>query len=432
VLHRYAPEWQARARLASAEAALAVNAVEVADSQLNHLPHDLPRELALEAQLERAKLYATEGRYHDAHELFAALEHCGDERIASEAVFDGTQAGLADGAITRDQAIAALESLRFRWRGDQLELRTLRKLGALYFEKKNWHEGLAILRIASLNFPNEELARTAQDDMRATFVNLFLKGKADAIAPIQALSLFYDFIELTPIGPEGDEMIRRMTDRLVAVDLLDPAEKLLNYQVTKRLDGIARAQVATRLAMIDLMDHKPKDALASLKSTEIAGLPDDINHGRVLLEARALAALKQWDQALDMIAVDEAPDTRKLRTDIYWESGNWAVAAQMSELLLGDRWNDTVPLTPEERQNLMRAAIAYSLADDETSLDRLRTRFAPKMKSSPDASAFAVVTQNIDLQGVAFRDMAGKIASIDTLEGFMLDFKKRLDTAKVN
>ena len=432
VLHRYAPEWQARARLASAEAALAVNAVEVADSQLNHLPHDLPRELALEAQLERAKLYATEGRYHDAHELFAALEHCGDERIASEAVFDGTQAGLADGAITRDQAIAALESLRFRWRGDQLELRTLRKLGALYFEKKNWHEGLAILRIASLNFPNEELARTAQDDMRATFVNLFLKGKADAIAPIQALSLFYDFIELTPIGPEGDEMIRRMTDRLVAVDLLDPAEKLLNYQVTKRLDGIARAQVATRLAMIDLMDHKPKDALASLKSTEIAGLPDDINHGRVLLEARALAALKQWDQALDMIAVDEAPDTRKLRADIYWESGNWAVAAQMSELLLGDRWNDTVPLTPEERQNLMRAAIAYSLADDETSLDRLRTRFAPKMKSSPDASAFAVVTQNIDLQGVAFRDMAGKIASIDTLEGFMLDFKKRLDTAKVN
>jgi hypothetical protein len=180
------------------------------------------------------------------------------------------------------------------------------------------------------------------------------------------------------------------------------------------------------------MDHKPKDALAALKSTEIAGLPDDVNHGRVLLEARSLAALKQWDQALDMIAVDEAPDTRKLRADIYWESGNWAVAGQMSELLLGDRWNDTVPLTPEERQNLMRAAIAYSLADDEASLDRLRTRFGPKMKSSPDASAFGVVTQNIDLQGVAFRDMAGKIASVDTLEGFMQDFKKRFDTAKLN
>ena len=91
-----------------------------------------------------------------------------------------------------------------------------------------------------------------------------------------------------------------------------------------------------------------------------------------------------------------------------------------------------MPLTPDERQNVMRAAIAYSLADDEASLDRLRTHFGPKMKTSADASAFAVVTQNIDLQGVAFRDMAGKIASVDTLEGFMQDFKKRFETAKVN
>jgi hypothetical protein len=432
VLHRYPPEWQARARLAEAEAAIAGNAVEVADSQLNHLPHDLPRALALQAEIDRARLLAAEGRYHDAEDLFATLENCGDEKIATEAVFDNTQAGLADGAITRSDAITTLENLRFRWRGDTLELRTLRKLGALYFDRKDWRQGLNVLRIASLNFPNEELARQAQDDMRATFVTLFLKGKADQIAPIQALSLFYDFIELTPIGPEGDEMIRRMTDRLVAVDLLGPAETLLNYQVTKRLDGMARAQVATRLAMLYLMDHKAKEALAALKSTDIAGLPDDINHARILLEARSLAALKQWDQALDLIAVDEAPDTRKLRADIYWESGNWAVAGQMAENLLGDRWNDAVPLNADERQNLMRAAIAYSLAGDETSLDRLRTRFEPKMRATADASAFAVVTQNIDLQGTAFRDMAGRIASIDTLEGFMQDFRKRFETAKVN
>ena len=46
---------------------------------------------------------------------------------------------------------------------------------------------------------------------------------------------------------------------------------------------------------------------------------------------RALAALKQWDQALDLIAVDDAPDTRRLRADIYWESGNWAIAGQKAE-----------------------------------------------------------------------------------------------------
>jgi hypothetical protein len=32
--------------------------------------------------------------------------------------------------------------------------------------------------------------------------------------------------------------------------------------------------------MIELLDHKPKDALEALRSTRIAGLPDDINHQR--------------------------------------------------------------------------------------------------------------------------------------------------------
>ena len=65
----------------------------------------------------------------------------------------------------------------------------------------------------------------------------------------------------------------------------------------------------------------------------------------------------------------------------------------------------------------------------EAGLDRLRTHFAAKMKAGPDASAFTVVTQRIDTQGVAFRDVAGKIASIDTLESFMKDFKERYGSA---
>jgi hypothetical protein len=73
----------------------------------------------------------------------------------------------------------------------------------------------------------------------------------------------------------------------------------------------------------------------------------------------------------------------------------------------------------------MRAAIAYSLANDETSLDRLRDHFGSKMKASPDASAFAVVAERIDGHGVAFRDTAARIAAIDTLSAFMKDFRQR-------
>lgn len=430
VLHRYPAEWQARARIAEANAALAAGGIETADQDLARLPQNLPKPVMLDAQLVRSQLYAQEGRTHDAMDLFEAIANSGDEHAAAEAIYDRVEAGLAAGALSQDAAISQLEMLRYRWRGDVLELKTLRKLGALYIGKQRWHDGLQILRTASQNFPNEDVARQAQDDMRDIFETLFLKGKADAMPPIAALSLFYDFIDLTPIGPNGDEMIRRMADRLVSVDLLGPAAQLLNYQATKRLDGIARAQVATRLAMIELLDHKPKDALEALRTTRIAGLPDDINHQRTLLEARALAALKQWDQALDMIAVDEQPDTRQLRADVYWESGNWAVAGQKAEELVGNRWSDTSALTSDERREIMRAAIAYSLANDQSDLERLRGHFGAKMKASPDASAFAVVTQDIDSQGTAFRDQAAQIASVDTLETFMQDFRKRYEGAK--
>jgi hypothetical protein len=71
----------------------------------------------------------------------------------------------------------------------------------------------------------------------------------------------------------------------------------------------------------------------------------------------------------------------------------------------------------------MRAAVAYSLANDETSLDRLRDHFTAKMKATPDASAFQVVSDHIDAHGAAFRDAAAQIASVDTLKGFMKDIR---------
>jgi hypothetical protein len=431
VLGRYAPEWQARARIADARAALAANAIEAADTDLAKLPDRLPKALVMQAQIVRARLLAAQGRYGDARSIFASIENSGDERAGADAVYAHVEAGLATGAMSRDAAIDALEQLRFRWRGDILELETLRKLGALYFAKQRWHQGLATLRIASQNFPNDDLARAAQDQMRATFDTLFLKGGADRMPPVQALGLFYDFIDLTPIGPNGDEMIRRMADRLVAVDLLEPAAALLDYQVNKRLDGIARAQVATRLAMIDLLDHKPKEALAALRESQVSGLPPDTLHQRMVLQARALAALKQWDQALDMIATDDSEDSRTLRADIYWESGNWDLAGQKAEAMAAPAAADPKPLSDDTRARILRAAIAYSLANDEAGLERLRKTFAVRMGASPDASAFAVVTQKLDTEGTAFREMAGQIASIDTLETFMRDFRKRYDAGRM-
>jgi hypothetical protein len=431
VLHLYPKEWQARVRLASAEAALGRGHLEIADAALARLPDNLPQPLMLDAQLQRARLYAAEGR-KDAAPLFAAVENSGNEREAARAVFYRINAALADGSMQTPAAINELEKLRFRWRGDTLEMKTLRKLSALYFSKRHWREGLRTLKIAANSFPNDDMARQAQDDMRAAFVNLFLRGQADKIPPVEALSLFYDNIELTPIGPDGDEMIRRMADRLVAVDLLGPAADLLKYQIDKRLDGVARAQVAATLAGIYLLDKKPELALDEIRNTQVSGLPDEVGHQRMLLEARALAGLKRWTDALDMVSVDQQADTARLRADIYWESGNWAIAGQEAEQAVGQHWNDNTALTENDRQQVMRAAVAYSLANDETSLDRLRDHFSAKMKATPDANAFQVVSDRIDAHGAAFRDAAAQIASVDTLKSFMKDIRAQSAAVRMN
>jgi len=427
VMKQYAPDWQARGRIALAQAALAQNHLEIADAAMARVPQGIDPSVQVEANVVRARLLAAEDFGHRAGALFNSIEKSGNQRAAAESIYYRTEAALKVGAMSQDDAIKVLESLRFRWRGDALEMKTLRVLASAYFGKQRWRDGLRTLRTAVAAFRGDERSRKVQDDMRTAFGDLFIKGKADKLKPIEALGIFYDFIDLTPIGPDGDEMIRRMSERLAAVDLLGPAEDLLNYQITKRLDGVARAQVATRLAMLQLMDAKPQAALQTIRDTQVAGLPDDVNHQRLLLEARAFAALKQWNDALDLIAVDSAPDTVKLRADIYWESGNWAIAGQKAEEALGMRYGDATPLTAGERETVMRAAVAYSLANDEASLERLRGHFGAKMQASPDGSAFTVVAQNIDAHGTAFRDRAAQIASIDTLQAFMKDFKKRYD-----
>ena len=431
VISRYPVEWQVRVLTNHAEAALALGRVDLADAAMSRLPKAVPPAQSFEVRLVKARLAAAESRYNVAMPEFAAIEKGGNEKLAARAAYYRTETALIAGMTTPKQAIDALERLRFRWRGDGLELKTLRKLASLYFKDNNWRDGLRTLKVATQNFSGND-ARVAQDDMRAAFTNLYLKGAADKLSPVDSLAMFYDNIDLTPIGPDGDEMIRRMSDRLVAVDLLGPASDLLAYQVEKRLEGVAKAQVATRLAAVQLMNRKPDLAISSLRSSQITGLPDDVIHARLILEARAFAALKQYDNALDLLGVDQGADTRQLRADIYWESGNWAVAGQKIEEMLGARFSDPVALTAAERTDVLRTAVAYSLANDEKSLERLRTNFTAKLKGTPDMNLFTVLSQPIDQHGLAFREAAAKIASVDTLRAFMTDFTKKFAAAKAS
>ncbi len=191
--------------------------------------------------------------------------------------------------------------------------------------------------------------------------------------------MFYEYRELTPIGRRGDEMIRRLADRLVAVDLLDQASELLQYQVDHRLEGAARAQVAARLAMVYLTNRKPDRAIAALRSTRIADLSGELRQQRLLLEARAQSDVGRHDLALDIISNITGREAIRLRSDIYWASRRWREASEQIELYYADRWRDFKPLNPVEKGDVIRAVVGYALAEDAIGLARFREKYAPLM-----------------------------------------------------
>ena len=385
------------------------------------VPHELEPAIAVLT----GRLNEGLGRKEDARRAYNAAADSWDRPSVAQGRLRDIVLRQSLGEVKRTDAIAELETLTAIWRGDATEVEALQMLARLYTEEGRYRDAFQIMRTAIHVHPNSEMTRRIQEDAAATFDGLFLAGKGDALPAIEALALFYDFRELTPIGRRGDEMIRRLADRLVSVDLLYQAGELLQHQVDHRMQGAARAQVASRLAVIYLMDHKPEKALATLRATRIGELNNELRNQRLLLEARALSETKRHDLAIEVIENIRGREAIRLRADIYWAAKRWNQAAEQIELLYGNRWQDFAPLTETERADILRGAIGYSLAEDTIGLTRFRDKYAAKMGDGPDHRAFEVITTPVAVTGGEFSEIARQLASADTLESFLRDMRAR-------
>lgn len=416
---------RARFKLAAARAAAALDQREILNDELSQLAeYNLPPALAAEADFLRGRALVQAGDNAAARDVFARVIASGDRRNAARARLARVELDLAEQAIAPRDAIEQLEGLRHAWRGDEFELDLLERLGRLHMEVEDYRTGLLTLQQAVTHFENSARTRAITELMGQAFRELFLAGKADALPPLQALSLYYDFRELTPLGADGDLMIRRLADRLVSVDLLDRAAELLEHQVRYRLEGVARATVATRLAMIYLMDRKPEQAVAVMRATRQIIIPDDIETRRRHLEARALIDLGRFEEAEVMLAQDQSRTAHLLRADLYWAAARWKDVVANGETLLGERWNEAKPLTNDERRQVLRLAVAMSLDENREGLAILRDRYGRLMQDGAYASAFEVITARQEPSVREIKALTESIASVNTLESFMASYRQ--------
>ncbi len=427
-ISQYPEELQNRFRLNAARTAIEVEDWQAADFQLRSLSEKrLGAAKEAAATLLRGRLLQGLGRTAEALDAYGLAIASTDRQAEAEATFHHTGLALELGTITPDQAVHRLESATVMWRGDDLELRVLRELAKMQAMQHQYRRALGLMKTAVVNFPGDPIARSIHDDMGTLFRSLYLDGRAEKMSPIKALGLYYDFRELTPVGRLGDEMIRKLADRLVAVDLLDKAAEVLTHQVEKRLHGSARAQVAAKLAVVHLMNHKPKMALEVLRRSRQAMLPEALKSKRLLLEATALSEIGLPQQSVDLLSGLDGVEFERARAQAYWKNENWQKAGEAFERVLTETADKDTPLVKATKVEVMKGAISYALAEDAFGLARFRDRYLERMTRTNLASSFDVVTQSSDHAGVEFRNLAKEIASVDSLENFLEDFRKSLE-----
>ncbi len=422
----YPVDIQAMFDLSAAAISTELNDFGPAESRLAEIePDEIDPDLATRYEVLQARIIDASGRPDDA---LSRLDHAAasaDRRGAAEAEYRRLIILHRDGKITNEETIDRLKALSFGWRGDELELKTLRFLANLQAGEGQYRDAFNSMRMAVLVDSNSDTTRKLQDEMNKVFLDLYLDGKADTLPPIDALTLYYDFRDMTPIGRQGDEIVRNLANRLIGVDLLDQAAELLNYQVENRLRGVAKAQIAADLAVVDLLNRKPQDALSVLNKTRQSNLPASIERQRRLVEARALSEAGRGELATEMLGQLIGADVDRLKADIAWKAKDWRNAGERLETMLAGRWNDPLGLDDQERQDVLRSGIAYALANDQLALDRLRSKFSKKMNNSPNARAFEVVTAPIQTQGTEFRALAKEIASVDTMRSFLDEYRQQ-------
>ena len=104
------------------------------------------------------------------------------------------------------------------------------------------------------------------------------------------------------------------------------------------------------------------------------------------------------------------------------------MVVQQNNKLLGRRWENPADLTLDERQTVLRLAVALSLAEDKEGLEVLRRRYMPLMERGRYAEAFEVITAQQQDSGADVRRLTQSIASVERLETFMDSYRNEFST----
>ena len=136
--------------------------------------------------------------------------------------------------------------------------------------------------------------------------------------------------------------------------------------------------------------------------------------------------LGRGDHALEVLGKDNSNEANAVRAELAWKQRSWGSAGTLLETQLGDRWKSALPLNGDEEVRLLRAGVAYSLAEDQASLTRLRTRYGKLTDAVRQPDAMRIALSGADAPAVSAADFARVSSDADAFAGWVARMKKKL------
>lgn len=433
-LENYHPFIRGRMSLSMAEVALRKGNTILAEHYLD-IAGNIEDMLGLSGQ---AKLKYLKGElYRQKSDLKRALKYWKELSLGKDDLYR-TKAGMAltklqlsEDQITPAKAIDNMEHLRFAWRGDELEASINKGLGEVYIGYGDYLKGLGTLRTAAANFPNTPTGHKMTQMMSQTFRDIFLTDKYKNISPVDYITIFEEFKELTPAGKEGDRLVQSLAEKMIEMNFLGRASGLLQHQIDYRLKGREAGEAALRLAAVHIMDGEPDSAMAAIKRAvkEIPPAQQSKEDSKkiALLKAHALSRQGQIDRAMqELDGLEKSEDIFVLKADIAWQGGQWnLVAKNLEKIIRLKKLKPQDKLTEDDAEIILNWAIALNLSNNRPALGTLGRQYSSIMSKTKFARQFDVVSrqrQNATL--VSREEMQTIIDEVNIFGNFVGSYRK--------
>lgn len=319
--------------------------------------------------------------------------------------------------ISLSKAAEEYEKLRYAWGEAEFKIKVLQELAEIYAQNKDYPQALKTLKEAkNLGLSKDSEAITRR--MVKFFEDIYYYNQDDKMPAIQSLALYQDYHELAPQSQYYNEIVQKLADRLVAVDLLGRAYNILSHQMENgKLTANEAGTIGTRMALINLFNNEPEKAIENLDKTESDELSPSIVAHRRIIRAKALSGLGKTEEALELLKEDYSRNGILLKAEIFWNNQQWGDAADNIKYLI-EKPQEGKALSQEQIQLILEWATALKKAGRETVIVRLKNTFEPYFATTPYISIFNVLTDTMETETIDLHNIDETINNIADFRNF--------------